>query len=105
MSGGFAFLAVISTIVRLMVYVMCIATLPVLHRKLGEYEGQFRIWGGMAISHHCSRDQYLADDACFDEVLDHDGCIPDFRRCALLSNPAPCGFEVLELAVHQQDDY
>lgn len=49
MSGGFAFLAVISTIVRLMVYVMCIATLPVLHRKLGEYEGQFRLWGGMAI--------------------------------------------------------
>jgi APA family basic amino acid/polyamine antiporter len=49
LSGGFVRLAVISTIVRLMVYVMCIATLPVLHRKLGEYEGQFRLWGGMAI--------------------------------------------------------
>jgi APA family basic amino acid/polyamine antiporter len=49
LSGGFVFLAVISTIVRLMVYVMCIATLPVLHRKLGEYEGQFRLWGGMTI--------------------------------------------------------
>lgn len=49
LSGGFVFLAVISTIVRLMVYVMCIATLPVLHRKLGEYEGQFRLRGGMAV--------------------------------------------------------
>lgn len=49
LSGGFVFLAVISTIVRLMVYVMCIATLPVLHRKLGEYEGQFRLYGGMVI--------------------------------------------------------
>jgi amino acid transporter len=49
LSGGFVWLAVISTIVRLMVYVLCIATLPVLHRKLGEYEGQFRLWGGMAV--------------------------------------------------------
>jgi amino acid transporter len=49
LSGGFVFLAVISTIVRLMVYVMCIATLPVLHRKLGEYEGQFRLYGGMLV--------------------------------------------------------
>jgi APA family basic amino acid/polyamine antiporter len=49
LSGGFIFLAVMSTVVRLMVYVMCIATLPVLHRKLGEFEGQFRLFGGMAI--------------------------------------------------------
>ncbi len=49
LSGGFVFLAVISTIVRLMVYVMCIATLPVLHRKLGEYDGQFRLYGGMTV--------------------------------------------------------
>jgi amino acid transporter len=49
LSGGFVLLAVISTIVRLMVYVMCIATLPVLHRKLGEYEGQFRLYGGMTV--------------------------------------------------------
>ncbi len=49
LSGGFVWLAVMSTIVRLMVYVMCIATLPVLHRKLGEFDGQFRLWGGMAI--------------------------------------------------------
>ena len=32
-----------------MVYVMCIATLPVLHRKMGEYEGQFRLFGGMSV--------------------------------------------------------
>jgi amino acid transporter len=49
LSGGFVLLAVISTIVRLMVYVMCIATLPVLHRKLGEYEGQFRLYGGIMV--------------------------------------------------------
>ena len=49
LSGGFVFLAVMSTVVRLMVYVMCIATLPVLHRKLGEFEGQFRLFGGMAV--------------------------------------------------------
>jgi amino acid transporter len=49
LSGGFVWLAAMSTVVRLMVYVMCIATLPVLQRKLGEYEGQFRLWGGMAI--------------------------------------------------------
>jgi len=49
LSGGFVFLAVMSTVVRLMVYVMCIATLPVLHRKLGEFEGQFRLYGGMVI--------------------------------------------------------
>jgi amino acid transporter len=49
LSGGFVWLAAMSTVVRLMVYVMCIATLPALHRKLGEYEGQFRLWGGMTI--------------------------------------------------------
>jgi len=49
LSGGFVWLAAMSTVVRLMVYVMCIATLPVLHRKIGEYEGQFRLYGGMVI--------------------------------------------------------
>jgi len=49
LSGGFVWLAAMSTVVRLLVYVMCIGTLPVLHRKLGEYEGQFRLWGGMTI--------------------------------------------------------
>jgi amino acid transporter len=48
-SGGFIWLAVMSTAVRLLVYVGCIATLPVLDRRLGEHEGQFRLPGGMAI--------------------------------------------------------
>jgi amino acid transporter len=49
LSGGFVWLAAMSTVVRMLVYVMCIGTLPVLHRKLGEYDGQFRLPGGMAI--------------------------------------------------------
>jgi len=49
LSGGFVWLAAMSTVVRLMVYVLCIATLPVLHRKLGEFKGQFRLRGGMVI--------------------------------------------------------
>lgn len=48
-SGGFVWLAAMSTVVRLMVYVMCITTLPVLHRKIGEHEGQFKLYGGMTI--------------------------------------------------------
>jgi len=49
LSGGFVWLAVMSTAVRLMVYITCILTLPTLHRKLDEYDGQFRLWGGMII--------------------------------------------------------
>jgi amino acid transporter len=49
LSGGFVWLAAMSTVVRLLVYVLSIATLPVLHRKIGEYEGQFRLAGGMLI--------------------------------------------------------
>lgn len=49
LSGGFVWLAAMSTVVRLLVYVMSIATLPVLHRRIGEYEGQFSLPGGFAI--------------------------------------------------------
>lgn len=49
LSGGFVWLAAMSTVVRLLVYVGCIATLPILRRKLGEREGQFRLPGGMII--------------------------------------------------------
>ncbi len=49
LSGKFVWLAAMSTVVRLLVYVLCIGALPVLHRKLGEYEGQFRLYGGMSI--------------------------------------------------------
>jgi len=49
LSGGFVWLAAMSTVVRLLVYVGCIATLPILRRRLGEREGQFRLPGGMII--------------------------------------------------------
>jgi len=49
LSGKFVWLAAMSTVVRLLVYVGCIATLPVLHRRLGERPGQFRLPGGMLI--------------------------------------------------------
>ncbi|MGK2925000.1 MAG: APC family permease [Lysobacterales bacterium] len=49
LGGGFVWLAAMSTVVRLLVYVMCIATLPVLQRTIGEYEGQFRLPGGLLI--------------------------------------------------------
>lgn len=49
LSGGFVFLAVMSTAVRLMIYIMSILTLPVLHKKLDEYDGQFKLPGGITI--------------------------------------------------------
>ncbi len=49
LSGGFIWLAAMSTVVRLLVYILCIGALPALHRKLGEYEGQFRLPGGLVI--------------------------------------------------------
>ena len=49
LSGGFQALAVMSTAVRLLVYVLCIAALPVLQRRLGTDAGRFRLPGGMLI--------------------------------------------------------
>jgi amino acid transporter len=49
LSGSFIWLAVMSTAVRLLVYVMCIASLPRLHKRFGEYRGQFSLPGGFAI--------------------------------------------------------
>jgi amino acid transporter len=49
LSGGFVWLAAMSTVVRLLVYILCILTLPVLPRKIEEDERQFRLPGGMAI--------------------------------------------------------
>jgi APA family basic amino acid/polyamine antiporter len=49
LSGGFVWLAAMSTVVRLLVYVGCIATLPVLKRKIGDYDGQFQLPGGLLI--------------------------------------------------------
>ncbi len=49
MSGGFVWLAAMSTAVRLLVYMACILSLPGLERKVGERAGQFRLRGGMLI--------------------------------------------------------
>jgi len=49
LSGGFVWLAAMSTVVRLLVYVGCIATLPVLQRRMTEVKDQFRLPGGMLI--------------------------------------------------------
>jgi amino acid transporter len=49
LSGKFAWLAAMSTVVRLLVYVGCIAALPILQRRIGERPGQFRLPGGMLI--------------------------------------------------------
>lgn len=47
--GDFAGMAVMSTVVRLVIYVTCIAALPVLNRKLGASAGAFHLPGGMLI--------------------------------------------------------
>jgi APA family basic amino acid/polyamine antiporter len=49
LSGGFVWLAVISTLVRLAVYVLCIATLPVLRRRGAPGPEPFRLPGGPVI--------------------------------------------------------
>jgi amino acid transporter len=47
--GDFAGMAVMSTVVRLIIYVTCIAALPVLNWKLGASAGAFYLPGGMLI--------------------------------------------------------
>lgn len=49
LSGTFIWLAVMSTLVRLMAYMICIAALPRLEKTIEPYEGQFRIPGGLLI--------------------------------------------------------
>ena len=49
LSGSFIWLAVISTLVRLLTYMICIAALPKLERTTESYAGQFTIPGGMLI--------------------------------------------------------
>ena len=49
LSGSFVWLAAMSTVVRLIIYMSCILALPILKKNLGEKEGQFRLPGGMAI--------------------------------------------------------
>lgn len=49
MSGGFIWLAAMSTVVRLLVYVLVVVTLPVLQKKMPAIDGQFHLPGGMLI--------------------------------------------------------
>jgi len=49
LSGGFVWLAVVSTVVRLMVYVLSIATLPVLQRRDAGADTSFRLPGGYLV--------------------------------------------------------
>ena len=49
LSGTFIWLAVMSTLVRLLTYMICIAALPILQKTTEPYEGQFRLPGGLAI--------------------------------------------------------
>jgi amino acid transporter len=49
LSGSFIWLAVVSTLARLLSYILGIAALPVLERKIKPTEGQFRLRGGYFI--------------------------------------------------------
>ena len=49
LSGGFVWLAAMSTVVRLLVYMSVVATLPRLQKNIPGREGQFRLPGGMII--------------------------------------------------------
>ncbi len=49
LSGSFIWLAIMSTVVRLLSYMVCIAALPILERTTEPYEGQFKIAGGWLI--------------------------------------------------------
>jgi amino acid transporter len=49
LSGTFIWLAAMSTLVRVRVYGMCIASLPRLENRIGEHEGQYRLPGGWLV--------------------------------------------------------
>ncbi|MCF6226894.1 MAG: APC family permease [Xanthomonadales bacterium] len=49
LSGSFIWLAVVSTLARLLTYILSIAALPILERKMPSTEGQFRLYGGYLI--------------------------------------------------------
>ena len=49
LSGTFIWLAVMSTLVRLLAYGICIASLPRLEKVIGVHEGQYRLPGGWLI--------------------------------------------------------
>jgi len=49
LSGSFIWLAIMSTLVRLLSYMVCIAALPILEKTTESYEGQFKIPGGFLL--------------------------------------------------------
>ena len=49
LSGSFIWLAIMSTLVRLLTYMICIAALPKMTRSIDPFEGQFSLPGGMLI--------------------------------------------------------
>lgn len=49
LSGTFIYLAIISTLVRLLTYMVCIAALPILARTTEDHAGMFRLPGGLFI--------------------------------------------------------
>jgi len=49
LSGSFIWLAVVSTLARLLSYILGVAALPVLEKKIEKTEGQFRLRGGYFI--------------------------------------------------------
>ncbi len=49
LSGTFIYLAIVSTLVRLLTYMVSIAALPILARTTEDHENRFRLPGGLAI--------------------------------------------------------
>jgi len=49
LSGSFVWLAVISTLARLLSYILGVAALPVLEKRIEKTEGQFRLRGGYLV--------------------------------------------------------
>lgn len=49
LGGGFVWLAAMSTVVRLIIYMATILALPILQKNIGEQPGQFSLPGGMFI--------------------------------------------------------
>ncbi len=49
LSGSFVWLAVVSTLARLLSYILGVAALPVLEKRIEKTEGQFRLHGGYLV--------------------------------------------------------
>lgn len=49
LSGSFVWLAVVSTLARLLSYILGVAALPILEKRIEKTEGQFRLHGGFLV--------------------------------------------------------